>query len=608
MQSPTQALAHLLVALFGDSGRMRNFICCLAETAIIDAELPDDVGGAEAMADAIVRRLVTRGLLDAQFFAALREIRPLQAESINGVAVRFAVRAVPTRRTHAVVGVLSASLVVSGVGVFLVMRWIEDESHGVATTTGPGSGSESESEELKDPNKIYPLKPDESDHSDPVVLRLVFARKGKAWNVSLSRYREVAAAAEEMFYKFHLPDDENREQARRHLEGAEFRLCQSFRCHPQGLVGGALKLDEDVWIEVSMRGAEPSAAAVEYLKQQDDRTLHVPADLPPPPGIGPPPERLQVLPGEWGAGAGGSLACDQPGLAALSDVAPMCFVALPGGEFMMGSDVREAGHFDDEELHIARVDSFAIGTHEVTVSQWRIVVGNSPYCESPCSEDLPVHNVSWNDACMFMFKLTERENVARQGLGLPPLTQCYTASGHTWSWTDRGCTGFRLPTETEWEYAARAGTTTPYFFGEGPEALCTYANGSDCEDGYPRLAPVGKFTANAWGLHDSIGNVAEWVWDWYGERYPATALSRGYAGPQRGDSRVTRGGSFGHEHSWLRVAMRGPLEPSSFGIFGGFRCARGSPPGIFSAVPEPRREKRIITPPGHSTSGTSPAR
>ena len=175
-------------------------------------------------------------------------------------------------------------------------------------------------------------------------------------------------------------------------------------------------------------------------------------------------------------------------------------------------------------------------------------------------------------------KLTERENIARQGFGLPPLTQCYTASDHTWTWTDRGCTGFRLPTETEWEYAARAGTTTPYFFGEGPEGLCTYANGSDCKDGYPRLAPVGKFTANAWGLHDSIGNVAEWVWDWYGERYPAKGSSPGYAGPKRGDSRVTRGGSFGHEDSWLRVAKRGPLEPSSFDESGGFRCARGSPP------------------------------
>lgn len=573
MQSPTQALAHLLVALFGDAGRMRSFICCLAEMAVIDAELPDDAGGAEIMADAIVRLLVTRGSLDAQFFAALREIRPLQSASIDSVAARFAVRAVPTRRIHAAVGVVAAGLAVSG---FIVKtRWIADESQRVPTTpTGPGSRNE----EMGDPNKIYPLTPDESDHSDPVVLRLVFARKNKVWNVSVSRYREVVVVAEEMFYKFQLPDDESLEHARMHLKGAEFRLCQGFRCHHQGKVGGVLKLDEDVWIAVSMRGAEPSTAAVEYLNHQDDRTLHVPPDLPPPPGIGLPPEPLQVLPGEWGAGAGGSLACGQPALAALSDVAPMCFVALPGGEFMMGSDVKEAGRFDDEELHIARVDSFAIGTHEVTISQWRIVVGNSPYCESPCSEDLPVHNVSWNDACMFMVKLTERENIARQGFGLPPLTQCYTASDHTWTWTDRGCTGFRLPTETEWEYAARAGTTTPYFFGEGPEGLCTYANGSDCKDGYPRLAPVGKFTANAWGLHDSIGNVAEWVWDWYGERYPAKGSSPGYAGPKRGDSRVTRGGSFGHEDSWLRVAKRGPLEPSSFDESGGFRCARGSPP------------------------------
>jgi len=569
MQSPTQALAHLLVALFGDAGRIRSFVRCVAEAAIDDG-LPHDVGDAEATADAIVRLLVTRGLLDAQFFAALREIRPLHSESIDGVAARFSVRAVPNWGIRVAAGVFVAGLAVSG--FLLKTRWIAEGSQ----PAPDGPGSRRESEDLEDPNTVYPLILDESDRSDPVALRLVLAREDRAWKVLVSRYAEVAVVAEEMFYKFQLPGDANTEHARGCLAGAEFRLCQGFRCHPQGLVGGVLRLDEDVWIEVSMVDAEPSAAAVEYLKQQDDRTLHVPDDLPPPPGIGPPPEPLQVLPDGWAATAG-SLACDQPALAALSDAAPMCFVALPGGDFMMGSDVKEAERFDDEDLHLAHVDSFAIGTHEVTVGQWRIVVGDSPYCESPCNEDLPVHNVSWNDACMFMVELTERENVARQGLGLPPLTQCYTASGRTWTWTDWGCTGFRLPTEAEWEYAARAGTTTPYFFGEDPAAMCTYANGSDCEDGYPRLAPVGKFAANAWGLHDSLGNVAEWVWDWYGERYPAKALSRGYAGPQHGDSRVTRGGSFGHGYSWLRVAKRSPLELSSFDEIGGFRCARGLP-------------------------------
>jgi len=200
--------------------------------------------------------------------------------------------------------------------------------------------------------------------------------------------------------------------------------------------------------------------------------------------------------------------------------------------------------------------------------------------------------VSWNDACEFLNKLTALENTARQALGQSPLSPCYTPNGNSWDWTDLACTGFRLPTETEWEYAARAGTKTAYFFGDDRERMCSFANGPDasgkradvggeqvaCDDGHARLAPVGKFTPNDWGLYDVAGNVYEWAWDWYADKYPARITATGYLGPKAGDSRVLRGGSFWVRPRGLRAANRVWNVPTSRLEDVGLRCVRSTPP------------------------------
>jgi formylglycine-generating enzyme required for sulfatase activity len=262
-------------------------------------------------------------------------------------------------------------------------------------------------------------------------------------------------------------------------------------------------------------------------------------------------------------------------------------VELPGGTFLMGSPPGEAGRSGDENQHPAEVAPFAICRTEVTLGQWEAVMGTRPNkCEYGCAGEHPVQNVSWEDAIRYLNRLTDRENDLRPTA--EKLTRCYDEA--TWAW-NRDCNGYRLPTEVEWEYAARAGTKTAYSFGDDPKELCVYANGADqatkrkhsklavndqCDDGHADLAPVGKFKTNGWGLFDMHGNAWEWVWDWYGP-YPERSAV-GYAGPDVGERRVLRGGSFIDEPWWLRSSLRYWIGPTFSYEYWGFRCVRGSPP------------------------------
>jgi formylglycine-generating enzyme required for sulfatase activity len=262
-------------------------------------------------------------------------------------------------------------------------------------------------------------------------------------------------------------------------------------------------------------------------------------------------------------------------------------VELPWGTFWMGSPEGEAGRGDDEKRHRAEVGPFAICRTEVTLGQWQAVMGTRPNnCSYGCADEHPVQNVSWEDAIRYLNRLTDRENQKRGASD--QWTRCYEEG--TWAW-NQACTGYRLPTEAEWEYAARAGTETAYSFGDSAKDLCTYGNGADqsakrkhldwtvneaCDDRAEDLAPVGRFKENPWFLYDMHGNVWEWAWDWYGP-YPDQA-PRGYAGPDSGRERVLRGGSFGNGPWGLRSSVRVRFVPSNTVELWGFRCARGSRP------------------------------
>lgn len=227
----------------------------------------------------------------------------------------------------------------------------------------------------------------------------------------------------------------------------------------------------------------------------------------------------------------------------------MEFVRIEGGCFQMGSPPEEEGRFDIEgPVHEVCVDGFWMGKYEVTNRQFRRFRqkhDSGEYLgESLNGDKQPVVQVSWEDARDYAAWL------ARQ-------------SGKQ----------IRLPTEAEWEYAARAGTSTARFWGDSLDDACRYANVADqtakkswsdltihnCDDGYAVTAPVGVFGANAFGLHDMLGNIWEWCADWYGS-YSSSSQTNPI-GPLSGSLRVIRGGSWRFTPRVVRSAIRAGSTP-----------------------------------------------
>jgi formylglycine-generating enzyme required for sulfatase activity len=213
----------------------------------------------------------------------------------------------------------------------------------------------------------------------------------------------------------------------------------------------------------------------------------------------------------------------------LTNTIGMKLKLLPPGTFMMG----DASGEDNETPHqVTLTQPFQMGIHEVTQEQYAKVMGKNPSRLKGANN--PVENVSWFDAVEFCRKLSE----------LP----AERAAGRV----------YRLPTEAEWEYACRAGTTTKYSFGDDDSKLVDYAwfDGNSFE----RTHRVGGKKPNAWGFYDMHGNVWEWCQDWYGD-YPDHAVPDP-TGPASGSYRVLRGGSWGGPAGICRSAFRFGCEPS----------------------------------------------
>ena len=197
-------------------------------------------------------------------------------------------------------------------------------------------------------------------------------------------------------------------------------------------------------------------------------------------------------------------------------------------------------------------------------------MGTNPSdCDFGCGTNLPVQSVSWNDAVAYLNRLTELESESQVAEGEAPLSACYAGSGEGVVWAS-GCTGYRLPTEAEWEYAARAGTTTSWSFGEDPAVAGDFAWYLGNSGG--KVHAVGTKQANPWGLYDLHGNVREWVWDAY-DSYKSDKVVNSV-----GTSRALRGGSFGGAPRVLRSAFRNRVTPVYQSGNFGFRCARGAGP------------------------------
>ena len=231
-------------------------------------------------------------------------------------------------------------------------------------------------------------------------------------------------------------------------------------------------------------------------------------------------------------------------------------VLIKGGTFNMGCTSEQQDCADDEKpAHAVTVPDFYIGRYEVTQKQWREVMVSNPSRFNGCDQ-CPVEQVSWNDVQAFLKKL----NAQRPGRH------------------------YRLPTEAEWEYAARSGKAA--LFGNGkntadPKDLNFNASVS-CKKPYSlvgeyrqRTLPVGALNSpNARGLYDMSGNVYEWCADWYGADYYKSSPAANPLGPSKGQFRVLRGGSWNYYPQYCRVADRGFYPPDAKYPFVGFRLAR----------------------------------
>jgi len=223
----------------------------------------------------------------------------------------------------------------------------------------------------------------------------------------------------------------------------------------------------------------------------------------------------------------------------------MELVLIPAGSFMMGSPDFEPDARDDEKpLHKVTITKpFYLGRYEVTQEQWQAVVGTNPSM-FPGPKN-PVDSVNWGDCQAFITKLNERlvNNGAR----------------------------FTLPTEAQWEYACRAGTTTRYSFGNDKAMLDGYA--WIARNSHGRTHPVGQKESNAWGLYDIHGNVWEWCADWYRKDYYRQCLGNDPTGPLSGPWHVMRGGSRNNLPSYVGSAYRAGYPPANRHGDHGFRVA-----------------------------------
>ena len=212
-------------------------------------------------------------------------------------------------------------------------------------------------------------------------------------------------------------------------------------------------------------------------------------------------------------------------------------VLIPAGKFIMGSPGAEVGRRENETQHeVTLTKPFYMGKYEVTQEQWQVIMGSNP--SETKGARFPVNKVSWNDCQQFIKKLNAKTNG-----------------------------GYRLPTESEWEYACRAGTQTVFYFGDSlTKSDANYGPGG-------KSIAVGSYKPNAFGLYDMHGNVFEWCEDFYGNYTEVSVTDP--KGPATGTRRVIRGGSFGDTDLRARSSNRENYYLPNFTLFEfGFRLAK----------------------------------
>ncbi|EKD84465.1 MAG: serine/threonine protein kinase [uncultured bacterium] len=263
---------------------------------------------------------------------------------------------------------------------------------------------------------------------------------------------------------------------------------------------------------------------------------------------------------EAGKDESGQTSQEKPLDLELGDGIQIGFVKIAPGKFSMG---RKDGAADTKYVREVTIASGLLcGKHEVTQSQFEKIMGYNPsFYKSAEAKDLPVESVSWYEAVSFCNKLSQKAG----------LTPCYTdqngdydISQNDYIDCDWNASGYRLPTEAEWEYCCRAGTTTTYYWGDSDEKAdlnkhtCWWGNSGYkmFQKGSGKPAKAGAFAPNPWGLYDMQGNVWEWCWDWYGHNYYSAGSDKDPKGPAGGNNRIVRGGGYDSGPQSLNPAYR----------------------------------------------------
>jgi formylglycine-generating enzyme required for sulfatase activity len=285
-----------------------------------------------------------------------------------------------------------------------------------------------------------------------------------------------------------------------------------------------------------------------------------------------------------GADVGNYTLLSQPTNVTASIVEKPVMVQITAGTFQMGSPENELGRTEYEIQHsVTLANSFYMGKYQVTQVQYQVVMGSNPsnFYWNPATGEIqgyrPVERVSWYDALVFCNKLSVMEGLTPAysidgstdpaAWGTVP-----TSSDATWNTVSivAGSTGYRLPTEAQWEYACRAGTTTAYNLGDtwNDDWGWIVTNSNDMTH------EVGKKLPNTWGLYDMHGNTRDWCWDWHSPFYYTNSPTNDPQGASSGANRVLRGGYYPLPAQYSRSASRDGAPPSQRSVNIGFRLIR----------------------------------
>lgn len=242
-------------------------------------------------------------------------------------------------------------------------------------------------------------------------------------------------------------------------------------------------------------------------------------------------------------------------------------IKISGGTYLMGSkDKDNSADTDEQKQHEVKINSFELSKFEVTVWQWRAFVKatKSKMPEKPSwdwKDNFPINQITWEQAIDYCNWLSKEEK----------LQPVYSKKGPNYIFNIKA-NGYRLPTEAEWEYAAKGGKlskATKYSGGDNADIIAWHKANSN-------KAPhtIGTKLPNELGIYDMSGNVWEWCWDWYNEEYYKREKNNNPTGPEMGEKRTVRGGSWDSKLNYLRPANRISTYPNQTHEFYGFRVAK----------------------------------